>query len=255
MMDPKRAELKVKSILISQPEPADGRSPYYDLRDKYKVTIHFRPFTRVDGVSAKDFRKDKVNILDYSAIILTSRNAIEHLFRMCTEMRIELPADMKYFCASEAIALYLQKFITYRKRKVFYPKVREQEFFDILMKHKAENYLFPRSDISHNELLEFLKENKLKGNEAILYKTVSNDLTDLADVNYDIIAFFNPSAIVSLFENFPDFKQNNTRIAAFGANTCQAVTEAGLTVDIEAPTPQAPSMKMALEEYIKKVNK
>ncbi|RYD76356.1 MAG: uroporphyrinogen-III synthase, partial [Sphingobacteriales bacterium] len=182
-MDLKRAELKVKSILISQPEPSDGRSPYYDLKDKYKVTIHFRPFTRVDAVSAKDFRKDKVNILEYTAIILTSRNAIEHLFRICQEMRIELPAEMKYFCVSEAIALYLQKFITYRKRKVFYPKVREQEFFDILLKHKAENYLFPRSDISHNELLEFLKSHKLKGNEAILYKTVSNDLTDLADVN------------------------------------------------------------------------
>jgi uroporphyrinogen-III synthase len=254
-MDAKSLETKVKSILISQPEPADGRSPYYDLKDKFKVTVHFRPFIRVDGVTAKEFRKDKIDILRHTAIILTSRTAIEHLFRICQEMRIELPAEMKYFCVSEAVALYLQKFITYRKRKVFYPKVREQELFDIMLKHKDEVFLFPRSNICHNELLEFLKEHKFKGDQAILYRTVPTDLTDLSDVNYDIIAFFSPSGVKSLFENFPDFKQNNTRIAAFGQATCQAVVEAGLRLDIEAPSPSAPSMKMALEEYIKKANK
>jgi uroporphyrinogen-III synthase len=254
-MDAKSTETKVKSILISQPEPADGRSPYYDLKDKFKVQVNFRPFIRVDGVTAKEFRKDKIDILSHTAIILTSRAAIEHLFRICGEMRIELPADMKYFCVSEAVALYLQKFITYRKRKVFYPKVREQELFDIMLKHKEETFLFPRSNICHNELLEFLKEHKFKGDQAILYRTVSTDLTDLSDVNYDIIAFFSPSGVKSLFENFPDFKQNNTRIAAFGTATCQAVLDAGLRLDIEAPTAKALSMKMALEDYIKRVNK
>lgn len=254
-MDPKRAELKVKSILISQPEPADGRSAFYDLRDKYKILIHFRSFTRVDSISAKDFRREKVNILDHTAIILSSRTAIEHLFALCNELRIELPADMKYFCVSEAVALYLQKFIVYRKRKVFYPKGKEHELFDLLLKHKSETFLFPSSNIQHNELLDFLKKHDFKFSQATIYKTVSDDLSDLANVNYDVIAFFSPTGIKSLFDNFPDFKQNNTRIAAFGANTAQAVREAGLHLDIEAPTPQAPSMKMALEEYIKKANK
>jgi uroporphyrinogen-III synthase len=248
-------DLKVKSILISQPEPADGRSPYSDLKEKFKVQVNFRPFVKIDGVTAKEFRKDKTSILEHTAIILTSRTAIEHLFRLCAEMRIELPAEMKYFCVSEAVALYLQKFITYRKRKVFYPKGKEHELYDILLKHKTENYLFPRSNVCNNELLDFLRANNLKFSQATLYHTVSSDLSDLSNVNYDIIAFFSPSGIKSLFENFPEFQQNNTRIAAFGANTCQAVTDAGLRVDIEAPTPQSPSMKMALEEYIKKVNK
>lgn len=248
-------EHKVKSILISQPEPIDGRSPYFDLKDKFKVNVNFRQFIQVDAVGAKEFRKDKTNILDYTAIILTSRTSIEHLFRIANEMRLELPADMKYFCVSEAVALYLQKFITYRKRKVFYPKTKESDIFDIFLKHKNEKYLFPCSNVCQNEILDFLKEHKIKFTEAVLYKTVSSDLSDLSNVNYDIIAFFSPSGIKSLFENFPEFKQNNTRIAAFGNTTCQAVKEAGLRLDIEAPTPQAPSMKMALEEYIKKVNK
>lgn len=254
-MQSNSSDLRVKSILISQPEPTDARSPFYDLKDKYKLDLTFRQFIRVDGVSAKDFRKDKVNILEHTAIILTSRIAIEHLFRICNEMRIELPAEMKYFCVSEAVALYLQKFITYRKRKVFYPKVKEQEIFDILLKHKTEKFLFPHSNVCHNELMDFLKKNNFTYSQAILYLTVSNDLRDLAKNKFDIIAFFSPSGVKSLFENFPGFEQNGTRIAAFGANTCQAVTEAGLRLDIEAPTPQAPSMKMALEEYIKKVNK
>jgi uroporphyrinogen-III synthase len=254
-MDPKNPELKVRSILITQPEPTDGRSPYFDLKEKYKVSVVFRPFVKIDPVPAKDFRKEKVNILDYTAIILTSRTAIEHLFRLCLEIRVELPAEMKYFCVSEAVALYLQKFITYRKRKVFYPKGKEHELFDIILKHKTENYLFPSSNVAHNELLEFLKKHNIKFHQSMIYRTISDDLSDLSDVNFDIIAFFSPSSIKSLYENFPDFKQNKTRIAAFGANTAQAIIEAGLHLDIEAPTPQAPSMKMALEEYIRKANK
>jgi uroporphyrinogen-III synthase len=248
-------ELKVKSILITQPEPSEGRSPYADLTEKYKVSVTFRAFVKVDPISAKEFRREKINILDYTAIILTSRTAIEHLFRLCAEVRVELPADMKYFCISEAVALYLQKFITYRKRKVFYPKGKEHELFDILLKHNTENYLIPSSNIAHSELLEFVKKHNIKFHQSMIYRTISDDLSDLTHVNFDIIAFFSPSSLKSLFDNFPNFKQNNTRIAAFGANTVQALVDAGLTVNIEAPTAQAPSLKMALEDYIKKANK
>ena len=247
--------LKVKTILITQPGPSEGKSPYADLTEKYKLSITFRSFVKVDPVSAKEFRREKINILDYSAIILTSRTAIEHLFRLCIEVRVELPADMKYFCISEAVALYLQKFITYRKRKVFYPKGREHELFDILLKHNSENYLIPSSNIAHSELLVFLKKHNIKFHQSMIYRTISDDLSDLTHVNFDIIAFFSPSSVKSLFDNFPGFKQNDTRLAAFGANTAQSVIDAGLTVNIEAPTAQAPSMKMALEDYIKKANK
>jgi uroporphyrinogen-III synthase len=252
-MDPK--EPKVKSILISQPEPADGKSPYFDLKEKYKVQVSFRPFTHVEAVPAKDFRKDKISIIDHTAVILSSRASIEHFFRICEEMRVDIPVDLKYFCLTEAIALYLQKFITYRKRKVFYPKVKDTDIFNILAKHKNENYLFPCSNIGQSETVEFLRAHKLKFDEAIIYKTVSSDLSDLSNVNYDVIAFFGPTGIKSLFDNFPDFKQNNTRIAAFGPITCKAVLDAGLTLNIEAPTAETPSMKMALEQYIKRVNK
>ena len=248
-------ELKVKSLLISMPEPIDGKSPYLELKDKYKVQVSFRPFIHLDPVTAKEFRQNKINILDHTAIILTGRTTIDHLFRLLTEMRLEMPPTMKYFCASEAIALYLQKFITYRKRKVFYPKAKDTDFYEILLKHKNENYFFPRSNVNQNELSDYLKEHKLKYAEAVIYKTASSDLTDLAHVKFDIIAFFSPSDIKSVYDNFPDFEQGNTRIAAFGPATGQAVRDAGLRIDIEAPTPQAPSLKMALEEYIKKANK
>lgn len=247
--------MKVKSILISQPEPQNGRSPYYDLADKYGVKLAFRQFIQVESVPGKDVRKQKVNIPDYTAMILTSRTAIENLFRVADEMRVEITADMKYFCVSEAIALYLQKFITYRKRKVFFPKGKEKTFNDLLQKHKNEKYLFLRSNVSNSEIPEFMDKAKLNYKEAIMYRTVCSDLSDLAHVNFDIIAFFSPSGIKSLFENFPDFKQNNTRIAAFGSSTKEAVESAGLNLDIEAPTPQAPSMKMALELYLRESNK
>lgn len=170
-------------------------------------------------------------------------------------MRVEVPADMKYFCVTEAIALFLQKFITYRKRKVFFPKTKEKDITDIMAKHKNERYLFPRSNICSNDIPDFLKKSKVKYSEAIIYKTLPSDLSDLADVNYDILAFFSPLGITSLLENFPNFKQNETCIAAFGPSTCQAVRDAGLRLDIEAPTPQTPSMKMALEQFIINVNK
>jgi len=248
-------DLKVKSLLISMPEPIDGKSPYLELKDKFKIQVSFRPFIHLDPVTAKEFRQNKITIPEHTAIILTGRTTIDYLFRLLTEMRLEMPVTMKYFCASEAIALYLQKFITYRKRKVFYPKAKDSEFHEILLKHKNENYFFPRSNVNQNEISGFLKGHKLKYDEAVIYKTASSDLTDLAHVKFDIIAFFSPSDIKSLYDNFPDFKQDNTRIASFGTATGQAVRDAGLRIDIEAPTPQFPSMKMALEEYIKKANK
>lgn len=246
--------MRVKSILISQPAPNGVASPYYDLAEKYNIKIDFRQFIKVESVAARDFRKEKINILDHTAVIMTSKTAIENFFRISEEMRLEIPSDMKYFCITEAIALYLQKFITYRKRKVFFPKSRDKDLLDLIQKHKNEKYLFPRSNICSNDIPDFLKKNKYKYSEAILYKTISSDLSDLSDVNYDVIAFFSPSGIKSLFENFPEFKQNETRIAAFGPSTCQAVKEARLNLNVEAPTVEAPSMKMALEIYIKKVN-
>ena len=247
--------MKVKSILISQPEPQNARSPFYDLVDRHGVKLAFRQFIQVEGVSAKEVRRQKVNIPDYTAVIITSRTAIENLFRVAEEMRVEVSPDMKYFCVSEAIALYLQKFITYRKRKVFFPKGKEKNIYDLLLKHKNENYLFLRSNVSNSDIPDYMQENNLNFKEAIFYKTVCSDLSDLADVNFDIIAFFSPSGIKSLYENFPDFKQNNTRIAAFGSSTKEAVENAGLRLDIEAPTPQAPSMKMALDLYLREANK
>lgn len=246
--------MKVKSILISQPEPQNARSPYYDLSDKYGVELAFRQFIQVESVPAREVRKQKVSIPDYTAIILTSRTAIENLFRVAEEMRVEVAPTMKYFCVSEAIALYLQKFITYRKRKVFFPKTKDKTIYDLLQKHKTEKYLFLRSNVSNSDIPEFLDKHKIEFKEAILYRTVCSDLSDLADVNFDIIAFFSPSGIKSLFENFPEFKQNNTRLAAFGSSTKEAIEAAGLRLDIEAPTPKAPSMKMALDNYLKTSN-
>lgn len=196
-----------------------------------------------------------MHIPDYSAMIITSRTAIQNLFRVADELRVEISPNMKYFCVSEAIALFLQKFITYRKRKVFFPKVKEKTIYDLLQKHKNEKYLFLRSDVSNSDIPEFLSGHNISYEEAVLYRTVCSDLSDLAHVNFDIIAFFSPSGIKSLYENFPDFKQNNTRIAAFGSSTKEAVENAGLRLDIEAPSPQAPSMKMALENYLREVNK
>ena len=243
-------KVKIKSVLISQPEPKNVRSPFYDLKDKYNIKIDFRPFIVIEGVSVKEFRKEKIDILEHTAVVMTSRTSIEHFFRICEGLKLEVPADMKYFCVTEAVALYLQKYITYRKRKVFFFFIKDKVLEDYILKHKGEKYLIPKSNVSKNDLPDYLKKKKIKYTEATMYKTVANDLSDLKNVNYDILAFFSPSGIDSLFENFPDFKQNNTKIAAFGPSTCQAVIDRGLNLDIQAPSPQAPSMKMALEQYI-----
>ncbi len=245
---------KVKSILVSQPKPTDEKSPYFSLADKYKLKIDFRPFIQVDPIAYKEFRKQKIDILQHTAIIFTSRHAVDHFFKLCAESKTEIPPDMKYFCISEQTSNYLQKYIVIRKRKIFTGSKTANDLLEIIKKHKNEKYIFPCSNIRKEDIPEFLQKNGFTFTEAIIYKTVASDLSDLANVNYDIIAFFSPSGINSLFVNFPDFKQNNTRIAAFGPTTAKAVRDAGLRLDIEAPLPNAPSMTGALELYIKKAN-
>ena len=246
---------KVKSILVTQPKPESEKSPYFDLAKKCNVKVDFREFIHVEGVSASDFRRDRINILDYSAVIFTSRNAADHYFRMCQEMRITVPESMKYFCISESTAYYLQKYVIFRKRKIFHGKQTFADMMDVIKKHKDDKFLLPCTDIANVEGAELLEKAKIRYAKAVIYKTVCSDLSDLANVNYDVIVFFSPSGVKSLFQNFPDFKQNLTRIAAFGATTAKAVEDANLYVDIKAPNPQAPSMTMALEQYITAVNK
>lgn len=245
---------KVGSILVSQPKPASEKSPYFDLAEKYNVKVDFRPFIQIDPVDIKEFKAQKINILSHTAVIFTSRNAVDHFFRLATESKVEIPSDMKYYCISEQTANYLQKYIVIRKRKIFTGSRTASELLEVLKKHKGEKFIFPCSNIRKNDIPNFLEENGYDFSEAIIYKTVASDLSDLADVNYDVIAFFSPSGINSLFVNFPDFEQNKTRIAAFGPTTAKAVTDAGLILDIQAPLPNAPSMTGALEYYIKKVN-
>ena len=245
---------KVSSVLVSQPKPGDEKSPYFDLAKKYNIKIDFRPFIQVEGVDYKEFKKQKIDILAHTAVIFTSRNAVDNFFRICVEGKVEVPAEMKYFCVSEQTANYLQKYIVIRKRKIFVGQKTAKDLEEIIKKHKEDNYLYPCSNIRKDELPKFLQEQGYKYTEAVLYKTVASDLKDLRDINYDVIAFFSPSGVNSLFANFPKFKQNKTRIAAFGPTTAKAVRDAGLLLDIEAPLPNAPSMTGALEQYIRKAN-
>ena len=246
---------KVKSILVTLPKPENDKSPYFNLAEKYNLKLDFRGFIHVEGVPAKDVRKDKVNFADFTAIIFTSKNAVDHFFRICEEMRFEVSAELKYFCISETIALYLQKYIQYRKRKIFFGKQTAKELEEVLEKHSKEKFLFPCSDVSNEETQRWLQDNGYVFSPAVLFRTVISDITDLEDVFYDVIVFFSPSSVQSLYENFPDFQQKNTRIAAFGASTQQELLKHGLILDIPAPTPEAPSMTMAVEQYIKQVNK
>ena len=247
--------MKVKTILVSQPEPKVENSPYLRLVEKQKIKVDFRPFIHVEGVNARDVRQQKIDLTQFTAIILTSRNAVDHFFRIAEEMRFKVPDSMKYFCQSEAVAYYLQKYVVYRKRKIYVGKRTFQELAPLVKKYKDEKFLLPSSDVLKPLVPETLNELKVDWKRAILYKTVISDLSDLRDVYYDILVFFSPSGIESLLKNFPDFEQNNTRIAVFGNTTVKAATEAGLRIDIEAPTPETPSMTMALDKYIKVVNK
>lgn len=245
---------KVESILVTQSRPTDEKSPYFELAKQYNLKIDFRPFIEIQGIAFKDFRKQKVNIMEHTAIIFTSRNAVDHFFRICKEARYEMPAEMKYFCVSEQTSHYLQKYIQIRKRKIFTGQKTAADLLELIKKHKTEKFLFPCSDKRRNDIPEFMGTNDLHLTEAVMYETVSSDLSDLTDVFYDILCFYSPSGIKSLMENFPDYQQNNTRIAAFGPTTAKAVTEAGLILDIQAPMPNAPSMTGALEIYIKSAN-
>jgi uroporphyrinogen-III synthase len=249
----KHAENKgVKKVLITQPKPEGEKSPYFDLAKKYSIELHFHPFIIVEGIAAKDFRKQKIDIAYYTAVIFTSRNAIDHFFRICDEMKVSVSQDTKYFCITEAVALYLQKFILYRKRKVFYgADGSNKNLFDVINKHKEnEKFLYPTSQSFDSEITNWLKSNHCEYATPVLYKIISNDIKEVIARNYDVICFFTPGGVKSLLENFPKFKQNGTRIGAFGPNTFKAVEDAGLVLDIKAPQPQAPSMVSALELFL-----
>ncbi len=248
--------MKIKKILVSQPKPGNDKSPYLELAERNNLKIDFRPFINVEGIPAKEFRHNRIDILAHTAVIFTSRTAIDNYFRIAEELRLTIPDSMKYFCISESVALYLQKYIVYRKRKIFYgANVFKDLVEQVIVKHAGEKFLVPLSDIHKPEIPRILDKNKIKFTKAILYRTVSSDLSDLSNVNYDILVFYSPSGIKSLFENFPDFEQKDTKIACFGPHTAKAVKKAGLRLDIEAPSPEAPSMTMALENYIKEFNK
>jgi uroporphyrinogen-III synthase len=245
---------KVKSILVTQEEPTDANSPYLKLSERYNVKIDFRPFIQVEAVPVKEFRKQKVDILQHTAVIFTSRHSVDHFFQICLELKLEMPADMKYFCISDQTSNYLQKYIVIRKRKIFTGLKDTKDLLEIIKKHKNEKFLFPCSDIRKNDIPDFLTDNGFHFTEAVMYQTVAANLSDLKNVYYDILAFFSPSGINSLLINFPDFVQNSTRIAAFGPTTAKAVKDANFVLDIEAPLPNAPSMTGALELYIKAAN-
>jgi len=247
--------MKVKTILVSQPPPKTETSPYFDLSDKQKVKIDFRSFIHVEGISIKEIRNKKIDFKDFSAIILTSRNAVDYFFKIAEEMRFKVPDDMKYFCQSEAVAYYLQKYVVYRKRKIYVGTRTFQDLTKLIKKHKTEKFLLPSSDKLKPLVPEELDKLEVNWTRLDLYRTVVSDLSDLENVVYDVLVFFSPSGIESLFQNFPGFKQNDTRIAAFGNSTVNAVTQAGLKCDIEAPSPETPSMTMALDKYIKIANK
>lgn len=247
--------MKVKTILISQPEPKVDNSPYSELEEKLRVKIDFIPFIHVEGVSSKDVRQQKIDLTKYSAVILTSRNSVDHFFRIAEEMRYKVPDTLKYFCLSEAVAYYLQKYVVYRKRKIYVGKRNFSELSPYIKKYKNEKFLLPASDMLKPDVPKTLNKLGVDWKQGIFYKTVVSDLSHLRDVYYDILVFFSPTGIKSLFENFPDFEQNDTKIAVFGNTTVKAAKEHGLVVNIMAPTPETPSMTMALKNYIKEANK
>jgi uroporphyrinogen-III synthase len=244
--------LKIKKILVSQPKPTTEKSPYFDISEKYNVKIDFRPFIKVEPILAKEFRTQRISILDHTAIIFNARHGIDHFFRLCEEMRITVPETMKYFCISETVAVYLQRYIHYRKRKVFYGATGKlAELVVIMNKHLDEKYLFITSDVQNEDTLAALEKSKITLNKAVMYKTVSNDFGPDEEFNYDMLIFFSPIGIASLLKNFPNFNQEDIQIGCFGATTAQAVRDANLRIDIEAPLPGVPSMTMAIDNFLK----
>lgn len=248
--------MKIKNILVSQPEPADlGKSPYGELAKNHNLNINFNKFIKIEGVGSKEFRQSRIQLLDFTAIIFTSRNAVDHFFRLAKDLRVEVPDTMKYFCISESTAFYLQKYVQYRKRKIFHGKQSFEQLMELIKKHKDEKYLLPCSDIHKVSMTKQLEDDKIDFVKAVFYKTLASDLSHLQIKEYDMLIFFSPSGVKSLFKNFPEFKQNSTLIAAFGPTTAKAVKESGLSLDVSAPTKTAPSMTMAIEQYIQKMNK
>jgi len=246
---------KVKTILVSQPKPEGDKSPYFDLAKKLKLKIDFRPFIHVEGLTAQEWRRQRIQILDHTGIIFTSRNAVDHFFRLCSESRVTIPETLKYFCMSEAIAFYLQKYVVYRKRKIFVGERKFADLMPLIKKHKSERFLLPSADKLKDDILKQLDDAQIRYTRGIFYRTVISDLSDLEDVKYDMLVFFSPSGIKSLFHNFPDFEQGETRIAAFGATTHKAIAEHNLRLDCSAPTPQYPSMTAAIQTYVKETSK
>ena len=248
--------MKIKKVLVSQPKPASDKSPYYDIAEKYGVEIDFRPFIKVESLSAKEFRQQKVSILDHTAIVFTSRHAIDHFFTLCGEMRVTIPETMKYFCTSEQVALYIQKYVQYRKRKVFFGATGKfNDLLPSIVKHNSEKYFVPMSDVHTDEIKDALDAKKIQHTEAVMYRTVSNDFTPEEKFDYDMLLFFSPAGIQSLLKNFPEFDQKDMAIGCFGPATAKAVKDAGLRLDLEAPTVEAPSMTAALDKFIAENNK
>ncbi|MEI6696033.1 MAG: uroporphyrinogen-III synthase [Bacteroidota bacterium] len=249
--------MKVKNILISQPPPSDNeKSPYRDLAEKYNLKMDFHKFFRIEGIPGREFRLDRINMADYTAVIFTSRHAVDHYFRIAKEVRFDVPDITKYFCISEAIALYLQKYVQYRKRKIFHGKQSFPELMDIILKHKEDKFLLPCSDIHKQDMPDLLEKHGVRFAKAIIYKTVDSDLKSVIDINkYDMLVIFSPSGVKSLFNNFPDFEQGEKIIAGFGPTTATAITESGLNISISAPTKTSPSMTMAIEEFLIKLAK
>ena len=248
--------MKIKKVLVSQPKPTSDKSPYYDIAEKYGVEIVFRPFIKVESLSAKEFRQQKVSILDHTAVVFTSRHAIDHFFTLCTELRVTIPETMKYFCTSEQIALYIQKYVQYRKRKVFFGATGKfADLMPSIVKHNSEKYLVPLSDVHTDEIKNALDAKKIQHSEAVMYRTVSNDFTPEEKFDYDMLLFFSPAGIQSLLKNFPEFDQKDMAIGCFGPATAKAVKDAGLRLDLEAPTVEAPSMTAALDKFIAENNK
>jgi Uroporphyrinogen-III synthase len=248
--------LKIKKVLVSQPKPASEKSPYYDIAEKYGVKIDFRPFFKVEGISSKEFRQQKVSILDYTAVIFTSRHAIDHFFNLCSELRITIPETMKYFCITEAVALYIQKYVQYRKRKIFFGATgKVDDLIPSVVKHNTEKFFVPMSDVHNDELKNLLDKNNISHVEAVMYRTVSNDFTEDEKFDYDMLVFFSPSGVLSLKKNFPNFEQKDIKIGCFGPTTAKAIRDAGLRLDLEAPSAKTPSMPAALDLYFKEISK
>jgi uroporphyrinogen-III synthase len=248
--------LKIKKILVSQPQPPGEKSPYFDISEKYNVKIEFRPFIKVEPLLAKEFRQQRISILDHSAIIFNAKQGIDHFFRLCEELRIAVPENMKYFCITESVAVYLQHYINYRKRKVFYGNTgKTADLVTILKKHATEKFLLVTPEVVNEEIISALNNSKINYTKAVMYRTVSNDFGPDESFNFDMLLFFSPKGVKSLLKNFPNFEQGDIQIGSFGPTTAMEIRESGLRLDLEAPTPEFPSMTMALDAFIKENHK